>query len=677
MRRSRWVTLTVAPLLLALMATTAYLALTSTPSSASPAAPTPASGCVPSLDQWVMPSSIALGESVEASLVVSATCGVSAKPVDLVIVADESFSMTRGRGPSDPGGSQPTATRDPGGTPGPGPTEDPGSRAGSEPAFCNLSEGNTNPGEPSATPRRRRRTPTPGVPEEEEPFEPAGSADLVRDAKSWVGDFLDQPAVQRDLASDRLRIGFVSFAQQAKVKQALSNEASNVSSAASRMRGDDLSNVKAGLQEAARSLSSSSSRRDLGADGRVQILVLLSDFQFCLRDMRGLGIDKEVYVITVGFGRDYNRKNLADMASDKNLALEQNNLREVMDLYEKVLAPPKPVSIPALTARYRLADNMKLDPASVNPPATITEQLIEWQLAGVPHNLSFRVEPQDPGIHPLAQTAGVSWTDSEGLPGSADFPPGMVEVLPSTATPTAIPTDTPTPTPTFTATPIPPTATATSTPTPLPKPVYLPILFRSWPEPKPCVPEEQTIDVALVIDTSVSMQDPTQAGGQAKIAAAVEAGIEIVDLLKPSDQATIVGFNAQSHLASMLSGDKEQLKAALRGLPGTSAAGTAIDSGLRAATAELASGRHRPENTQSIILVTDGEQSGGNNQPVVEAAAAAKALGITIVTVGLGAEIDEPLLRQVANDPALFYRAPNAEDLLRIYREVARIIPCP
>ena len=48
-----------------------------------------------------------------------------------------------------------------------------------------------------------------------------------------------------------------------------------------------------------------------------------------------------------------------------------------------------------------------------------------------------------------------------------------------------------------------------------------------------------------------------------------------------------------------------------------------------------------------------------------------------MITVGLGSDIDEALLRQVASDPALFYPVPDAADLLRIYREVARIIPCP
>jgi hypothetical protein len=35
------------------------------------------------------------------------------------------------------------------------------------------------------------------------------------------------------------------------------------------------------------------------------------------------------------------------------------------------------------------------------------------------------------------------------------------------------------------------------------------------------------------------------------------------------------------------------------------------------------------------------------------------------------------LLSEVATAPSLFYQAPDADDLLRIYREVALAIPCP
>lgn len=671
--RSKRAAVAVAALALALIGTVEF-AIADRTSSAKPSSQTP-SGCIADLQKHINPETVALGGSVDASLIVSLTCGASGLPVDLVIVADESYSMTRARGGVAPGGELRTPTRDPGATPDPRATpEGPGPIAGNEPAFCSAVENNAAPPTATRTPRRNRGTPTPIGGEEFEPLEAGGSEDLLREEKEFVRDLLDQAAIQRDMASDRLRVGFVSFAGTAKSKVPLSNDPADAVGGANRMRGEDLSNVKSGLQEAARMLASSQSRAKLGDDQRVSVVILMSDFQFCQRDMRGSALDKATHLITVGFGRNRTAKNQRDMATQARFVLERNDIKDFADLYEQVLAAPIPVAVTQLKVADQLAANMTLDPASVNPTtATITGQLIEWQLptTSFPQTLTYRVEPQEPGFWPVSDSTNVEWTDSQGQTGSGVFPSVVVEVIPQTATPTPPPTDTPTSTPVPTATDTPtPTATATR----IPADLYLPVTFRNWPE---CIPEEQTIDVALVLDTSVSMQDPTEPGGPRKLDAAIGAAREIVELLKDTDQAAVIGFNATSLTASTLTSDKAALTAALQGLPAMSASGTIIDSGLRAATEELMSERHRAGNKRSIILVTDGEQSNGDTAPVLAWAATAKSNGITVITVGLGTEIDAALLQQVASDPSLYYPVPNAADLQRIYREVARIIPCP
>ena len=45
--------------------------------------------------------------------------------------------------------------------------------------------------------------------------------------------------------------------------------------------------------------------------------------------------------------------------------------------------------------------------------------------------------------------------------------------------------------------------------------------------------------------------------------------------------------------------------------------------------------------------------------------------------MGLGQGINADVLRQAASAPNLFFTAPRAEDLAQLYREVARLIPCP
>jgi hypothetical protein len=80
-----------------------------------------------------------------------------------------------------------------------------------------------------------------------------------------------------------------------------------------------------------------------------------------------------------------------------------------------------------------------------------------------------------------------------------------------------------------------------------------------------------------------------------------------------------------------------------------------------------------------MVLVTDGRHTGeGGAQSVRDAATAVKAAGVRLVTVGLGsaADIDEALLREIASSPSLYFPAPDAADLLRIYREIVHLIPC-
>lgn len=630
---------------------------------------TPQSGCVAHLTKSVDPSSLAVGSEAQASMGISVTCGARSLPVDMLILADDSHSMARGQG----GGIGETPTRDPDNTPEPG-TPDPGpTRPGDEPSWCS---GNVS-GVASITPTRRFRTPTPGPIEPTEDPEEAGTEDRIREAKGWVKDFVGRPDIERDLASDRLRVGFVSFNDETRIRQALTSEISRITGAANRLSGGGTSLINVGLREAERQLVGSTSRFKLGDPNRVQVLVILSDFNFCKRDVNGFRPNKNLSVITVGMGRRYNERNAQSMASDRNMALGRNDLRDFDELYAQVLAVPKPVTLSKLTARDELSEGMDLLPGSVQPmTATITGQLIEWPLdpLAFPWSLGYRVAPQLPGLQPLSASAYVQWTDSEGLPGSAPFPDVNIDVIPMTATPT----------PTFTATPtatdIPtntPTHTATPTATRTPAPGYLPILYRLWPEAKPCVPAEQTVDLGLIIDTSLSMSDPTQAGGQPKLEAAIEAALEIVALLKPTDQAAVVGFNANAHLASQLTSNRLQLEAALRSLPATQGQGTAIDKGLRAGFDELYGPRHRSENNRSIILVTDGTQTTGTNQDVRDAANAIKAAGIKLVTVGLGSEIDEALLTEIASDSRLYFRSPTAEGLKDIYRQIAELIPCP
>jgi Mg-chelatase subunit ChlD len=244
----------------------------------------------------------------------------------------------------------------------------------------------------------------------------------------------------------------------------------------------------------------------------------------------------------------------------------------------------------------------------------------------------------------------------------------------STRSPTATPTHAPTSTRTSTApaTPsAPPSLTPNPTPTPVPRPLFLPILLRER-----CTPDKQRTDVALVIDASSSMLEQTPAG-RTKLAAAIKAaGIFLGQLqLDAGDQAAIVAFNADAQLLQPLTADRSALDAALASI--RPARQTCLVCGVDVGADELASDRRDPDNTAVMIVLTDGLSNSRPASEAVTRAAEAKRNGVVVYTIGLGTALDFLVLEQIASEPAQFYRAPDAEQLADIYRQIAVEIPCP
>ncbi len=649
-------------------------ALAPTATSAAP------SQCLAGLQKWAVPEVVELGKDVDVTLVITGDCPASGMPIDLVLLVDVSNSMSKGglgpgiATPTRPGPPETpgTPTREPG--PGPQPTEDP--RLGGEPPFC-------HPERATPTPTRRWYwwTPTPApIPTRSiEELEPSGTEDQIREVERWVSDFLGLPEIERDMKSDRLRIGVVAFDQRPVNTVALTNEPSRVLNGVTRARGGDITRINNGLREALRVLSGTGSRPDTE---RVKALMILSDFQFCDADMR-FRIEPGVHVLAVGFGvRNFDRPRLHQLATDAAYVSERHAMTPIQQAYVNRLSRASSVFFAGLTVRDELTDTMSLIGGSVNPPTvTISGQVLEWQLPEpyVPATLTFAVQPLAVGRQLISKQAEALWSDSKGLVGRGLFPPVWVEVIAHTPTATATPTSTPTETPS-------PTPTWTATPRPIDR--YLPYLLRLWPPvtptltptpaPTKCVPEVQTVDVALLVDTSTSMNDPTPGGRLAKLQAAIEASIALVDLLKADDQVAVIGFNSTATTAAHLTADKDAVRTALRRLPETQKTGTRIDLGLEAAEAELVGPRHRTENNRSIVLVTDGRQVGPpGNDHVVAVGDRIRASGINVVTIGLGDDVDEELLKRLASLPEYYFPAPGAEDLLDLYRRIARFIPCP
>jgi Mg-chelatase subunit ChlD len=297
------------------------------------------------------------------------------------------------------------------------------------------------------------------------------------------------------------------------------------------------------------------------------------------------------------------------------------------------------------------------------------------------YTLTYRVKPLELGDWPLGEGASASLQDSHYVEATVPIPVPILSVpedCPDVVTPT--PTATRTAPPTDTATPLltvvptaSPTATSTppATPTRRPSPLYLPLALREQ-----CVPGQKRVDVALVIDASTSMLEPT-AAGPTKLETARAAVRTFLDDLRldVGDQAAIIAFNADATVLHTLTTSRTALDQALDRIQ--TAKQTRIHRGIEEATKELTSARHRSGNGPAMIVLTDGRANPESPEVAVAQATLAKAAGITVFTIGIGNEVDFGALERMATRPSYFYRAPKAEDLAGIYREIARVIPCP
>ena len=198
------------------------------------------------------------------------------------------------------------------------------------------------------------------------------------------------------------------------------------------------------------------------------------------------------------------------------------------------------------------------------------------------------------------------------------------------------------------------------------------------------------VDIVLCIDVSGSMlaQDFTPN----RLEAAKEVAANFVDSRK-TDRIGVVIFSGESFTLCPLTTDKAVLKAQIYNIQsGLLEDGTAIGSGLATGADRL---RNSTSKSKVVILLTDGENNGGQIPPVT-AKEIAKRLGIRVYTIGVGTEgfapipvqandgtivmqrekvnIDEKLLTQIADETGgKYFRAKDNEGLGKIYAEIDQL----
>lgn len=195
------------------------------------------------------------------------------------------------------------------------------------------------------------------------------------------------------------------------------------------------------------------------------------------------------------------------------------------------------------------------------------------------------------------------------------------------------------------------------------------------------------IDIVCALDLSGSMNTRDyQINGQPL--SRIEMAKPVLEQFiagRPNDRIGIVVFAVQAFIATPLTLDHEYLldNVDRLGIGTINSDATAIGDGITTALNRL---RTLKSKSKIVVLMTDGGNNSGRTEPLV-AAAAAKALGVKIYTIGLGnREIvqqmglppgylpDEDTLKQIAEKTGgRYYRADNAEKFQQIYAEIDQL----
>jgi len=199
----------------------------------------------------------------------------------------------------------------------------------------------------------------------------------------------------------------------------------------------------------------------------------------------------------------------------------------------------------------------------------------------------------------------------------------------------------------------------------------------------------------MAVDLSGSMQtdDMQLAGHAVSRFGAVEAIAGDFISRRGGDELGLILFGSQAFLVTPLTYDLDAVRAQLQGAAvGLAGTETAIGDAIAVAVKRLSA---LPEPARVLVLLTDGVNNAGNIEPR-EAARAAKAAGVRIYTIGIGAtrlrvggffgsrvvnpsaELDAPMLTAIAEQTGgRFFRATDSAELADAYRAIDALEPMP
>ncbi|WP_461482341.1 vWA domain-containing protein [Porticoccus sp.] len=200
-------------------------------------------------------------------------------------------------------------------------------------------------------------------------------------------------------------------------------------------------------------------------------------------------------------------------------------------------------------------------------------------------------------------------------------------------------------------------------------------------------------DLLIAVDISGSMQqtDMVLEGESVDRLTAVKQVVSEFVTRRQGDRLGLILFGTRPYLQTPLTFDRQTMNTLLgEAQIGFAGDRTAIGDAIGLAVKRLQS---RPQNHRVLILLTDGANSAGEVQPL-EAADIAAHEGVTIYTIGIGADVmlersffgtrrvnpsqdlDEGTLTAIADKTGgRYFRARNPEELQQIYRQLDQLEP--
>jgi VWFA-related protein len=175
-------------------------------------------------------------------------------------------------------------------------------------------------------------------------------------------------------------------------------------------------------------------------------------------------------------------------------------------------------------------------------------------------------------------------------------------------------------------------------------------------------PNLPPLSVVLTLDTSGSMRE--------RLSDAKTAAKSFLDNLRSTDSAQIIGFSREVKKLTPMSTSRDSVRKAI---DSTTARG---DTALYDALFEsVVSVQDRP-GRKAVVLLSDGVDDDGTGKQlskhsVAEVLRSAREVNVPIYVIGLGKEIDEALLSNVAQTTgALYFLAPQVSDLATMYSKI-------